>query len=149
MCSAEQAGDGARHEQDVHGVDARDEAGRGEVAAEQQRGELRADQRHGLGDRVGDAQAGARQQVVGQRVAEHAIDADQDEQAQPDDPVQASRTAVGAGEEHAQQVQDERRDEDQRGPVVHLADEQTGAHVEAEVQHRVVGLGHATPCSGR
>ena len=142
---AEQPGDGARHEQDVHGVDARDEARRGKVAAEQQRGEVRTDQRDRLGDRVGDAQAGARQQVVGQRVAEHAVDEHEAQQAEPDDPVDSPRSAVGAGEEHAEQVGDERRGEHQGGPVVDLADDEAGPHVEAQMQHRGVGLGHAHP----
>ena len=142
---AEQAGDGARHEQDVDGVDAGDEPRRGKVAAEQQRGEVRTDQRDRLGDRVGDAQAGARQQVVGQRVAEHAVDQDEAQQAEADHPVEAPRAPVGAGEEHAEQVGDEGRGEHQGGPVVHLADDQAGAHVEAQAQDRVVGLGHADP----
>ncbi len=65
--------------------------------------------------------------------------------AQPDDPVDAPRAAVGAGEVHAEQVQDERRGEHEGGPVVHLADDEAGPHVEAQAHDRVVGLGHAHP----
>ena len=44
---------------------------------------------------------------------------------------------------------DDRAEEHQRRPVVHLADQQPGAHVEAEVHDRVVRLGHVlTPRSG-
>ena len=95
-----------------------------------------------LGDGVGDAQAGAGEQVVGQRVAEDAVEDDQQEQGEAHHPVDHARTPVGAGEEHAEEVQTERAGEHQGGPVVHLPHEQTGPHVEAQVDDRPVGVGH-------
>ncbi len=141
-CSAEQAGDGRGQQEDVHGVDAGDDAARGELAAEHDGGQPRAQERDGLRDGVRHAQAGAREQVVGERVAEQAVAGHQQQEREPDEPVDHARLAVGAGEEHAQQVDHEGGHEDQRGPVVHLPHEQAGAHVEAQVHHGAVGVRH-------
>jgi len=62
---AQQPGDRRRQQEDVHGVDAGDEAARGELPTEQQRGQRRPDERDRLRDGEGDAQARAREQVVG------------------------------------------------------------------------------------
>ena len=87
-----------------------------------------------LGDGEGDAQAGAGEQVVGQRVAEEAVHADQEHQAHADDEVDAARPPVRRGQEHAQHVDDQGADEDERRPVVHLPHQQAGGHVQAEVR---------------
>ena len=91
---AEQAGDGRRQQEDVHRVDAGDEAAGRELAAEQQRGQRRPHERDRLRDGEGDAQAGAREQVVGQRVAHEPVQADEDQQGDADEPVDAARPPV-------------------------------------------------------
>ena len=60
----------------------------------------------------------------------------------PIDPVDLAGPAERAGEEDAHEVDDDGGDEQQRGPVVDLAHHQAGPHVEAEVERRLVGLGH-------
>ena len=69
------------------------------------------DDRYRQHDRVGDAQAGTRQQVVGQRVAGESFDDAEHEQQQADEPVELARLAERAGEEHPQHVDDHRRHE--------------------------------------
>src|SRR5437016_4358484 len=54
-----------------------------------------------------------------------------------------ARPAERAREEHAAEVQDDGGDEHQRGPVVDLSHDETGAHVEAEANGRPIGLRHA------
>ena len=93
-------------------------------------------------DRVRDAQAGARQQVVGERVAGEPVEDREHEQRHADDPVELARPAERAGEEDAAEVGDDRREEQQRGPVVDLAHHEPGAHVEAEADRRLVRLRH-------
>ena len=93
-------------------------------------------------DRVRDAQTGARQQVVGERVAGEAVEDREHEQRHADDPVELAWSAERAGEEDAAEVRHDRRDEHQRGPVVDLAHHEAGAHVEAEPHRRLVGLRH-------
>ena len=75
---AEESGDGRRQQEDVHRVDAADDGAGRELAAEQHRRHRRPDERDRLGDGVGDAQARTGEQVVGQRVAEQAVEPDQD-----------------------------------------------------------------------
>ena len=69
------------------------------VATEQEEGEVAPDQRDGLDDRVGDPDAGPRDQVVGERVAEEPVDDAEDEQGHPDDPVELAGLAERTGEE--------------------------------------------------
>ena len=78
----------------------------------------------------------------GMRVAHEPVEADQEQQREADEPVDAPRPAIGAGEEHAQQVDHEGADEHERRPVVHLAHQQAGAHVEAQVEDGAVGVRH-------
>ena len=61
-------------DQDVEDVEAGDELGVGELPAEDQERHPRPGHGHREGDRVGDPHAGARQQVVEQRVAEEAVE---------------------------------------------------------------------------
>ena len=110
---------------------------RGELAPEEQERDPRADDGHGQGDGVGDPQARARQQVVGQRVAAEAVEDDQHQQGHADDPVQLPGLAEGAGEEDAAQVDDDGGHEDERRPVVHLAEHEPGPDVEAEADRRL------------
>ena len=108
----------------------RDRLGAGELAAEQQVGDLGADHRdrqHGGPD---DLQAHPGQQVVGQRVAGQALGHRQQQHRDADHPGALAGPAEGAGEEDAAQVQHDRRDEHQRGPVVGLAHQQPGGDLE-------------------
>ena len=139
----DQRQDDAREQQDVQGVQPRDDDVAGEVAAEQRPVQPGADHRHAQRDRgERGAQADAGEQVVGQRVAEVALEHGQDQQQRADHPVGLARAAERAGEEDAGQVHHDRRGEQQRGPVVDLADEQATAHLEGDVQRRLVGPGH-------
>ena len=98
---------------------------------------------------------GARDQVVGQRVADEALEDGQDQHGDADDPVQLAGLAEGAGEEDAGHVHDDRAGEDVGRPVVHLAHEQAAAHVEGDVDRRLEGLrdplavAAACSCRGR
>jgi hypothetical protein len=134
----EDAGD----QQHVHDVEATDDQFTDVVAAEEGPVRPRADHRDGQQDRRHDAQTGAGEQVVRQGVAGEALADGQEEQHHADQPVGLPRPAEGAGEEDAHQVHDDRGDEHQRGPVVDLADEQTAADVERQIQRRVVGGRH-------
>ena len=62
----EEDDDERRDEQDVHRVEPADDVGAGPLAAEDQVRQAFADEWQGEDDGVGDAQPGARQQVVGQ-----------------------------------------------------------------------------------
>ncbi len=101
-----------------------------------------ADHRDGEGEPGGDAQPGAGQQVVGQRVAGEAGEEAEEQQQHADDPVRLARLAEGAGEERAEHVHDHRGHEDQRRPVVDLPDEQAAAHVEGDLQRALERAGH-------
>ena len=82
-----------RDDQDVDDEEARDDdAGPGELAAPQEGDQVAADEGDGLGDGVADAQAGARDQVVGQRVADEALEDGQDQHRDADE----SSSARGA-----------------------------------------------------
>ena len=124
-------------QQDVQRVEASDDRGAGELAAEEQERGPRADQRDALDHAVDDAQAVAREQVVGKRVAGEALGHREDEQDEADHPVQLTRLAERTGEEDAQHVHADAGDEHERGPVVDLADQQAAAQVERDVQRRV------------
>jgi hypothetical protein len=56
----------------------------------------------------------------------------------PIGPVRLARLAERAGEERPGHVHDDRRHEQQRRPVVHLTHEQATAHLEGQVQRRLV-----------
>ncbi len=114
-----------------------------EVATEQRPVQPGADHRDCHCDRgQRGAQADAGQQVVGQRVAEVALEHRQDQQQRTDHPIGFTWPPEGAGEEDAGQVHHDRRGEHQRRPVVDLPDEQPAAHLEADVQGGREGLGH-------
>ena len=118
------------------------DVGAGEFAAEQQRRDPRARDRYRQRDGVGDAQTGAGELVVEERVAGEPVEDREDQQRHADHPVDLTRPAEGAREEDASEVHDDRGEEQQRGPVVDLAHRQAGAHVEAEVDGGLVGLAH-------
>ena len=143
--SGQQDGDQPRDEHDVHHEEARRDRLRRELAAEREKRQPRPEERHRQQHGVGDAQAGARQQVVGEGVAGEAVADGQQQQRHADDPVDLARPAEGAGEEHAADVHDDGGHEQQGSPVVDLADDEPGAHVEAQAQHRGVGLGDLCP----
>ena len=100
------------------------------------------DDRDRQDDAGGDAQTGTGQQVVRQRVAREALEQAQHHQREADEPVDLTGLAERTGEEDPQHVDHDRHQEDQGRPVVHLAHQQSGAHVEADVQRRGEGLGH-------
>ena len=89
-----------------------------------QRGEVRADERDRQRDGVADREAHAREQVVDHRVAEVALEQREQQHRQAEVVGEVARLAEGAGEEDAQQVEDDRGDEHVRRPVVRLADQQ-------------------------
>ncbi len=152
------------HEQDVHGDQAQQQAGDqqdvqgvepghdvvpGILAAEGEEAQVRAGDRDRQHDPLGDPQPGARQQVVGERVPGEALQQGQQEQRHAHQPVDFTGAAEGAGEEHPQQVRPDGGQEEQRRPVVDLADEQPAAHVEADLQGGEVGLRHEHPAQRR
>ena len=122
------------------------EAVPGEVPAEDERGQVTAHHGDRQHDRVGDAYSGPRDQVVGQGVAEEALHDGQGQQGDADEPVELAGLAEGAGEEDPGHVDGDGPHEDVGRPVVHLADDQTAAHGEGEVDGRFVGgrHGHAS-----
>ena len=134
--------DERRNQQDVEHVQAADDHGAGELAAEEEERDVGADDRDGLDHAVDDAQAVAGEQVIGERVAGEAGGHGQDEQDAADHPVELARLAERAGEEHAEHVHGDGGHEQQRRPVVHLAHEQAAADIEGDVQGRAVGHGH-------
>ena len=136
------------NQQHVDDVEPREDVGTGELAAEQQRRQPRPRERNRQRDRVGDAQPGAGQLIVEQRVAGEAVEDGEDEQRHADHPVDLARPAERAGEEHPAEVDHDRRQEQQRGPVVDLAHHEPGARVEAQVDGRLIGLRHAHARSG-
>jgi hypothetical protein len=138
-----------RDQQHVEDVEPADDHLAGKVAAEQCEVRPRPDQWDGQDDRADDPEAGTRQQVVQHRVAGHPVEERQGEEPDADDPGASARPAEGAGEEAAQQVQDDRGDEQQGRPVVDLPHEQTAANVERQVQCRVVGRRHLDAAQGR
>ena len=129
-------------EQHVDRVEPRDDRVTRELAAEQEERHVGADDRAGLQEAVRGPDAGAGQQVVGQRVAGEALERAEEQEQAADHPVELARLAVRTGEEDPQQVDHHRRDEDHRRPVVHLTHEQAAAHVEGQLQGRGVRLGH-------
>ena len=143
--AADQREDERGQQQDVQRVQAADDRRARELAAEEEERDPGADERDALDHAVDDAQAVAREQVVGERVAGEALGHGEDEQHEADHPVELARLAERAGEEDAQHVQADDGDEEQRGPVVDLAHEQAAADVERDVQRGAV----APPTSRR
>ncbi len=125
------AGEDRRDQQHVGDVEPADDDVARERPAEDQERHPGADDRDRQHDRVGDPQAGAGEQVVGQRVAGEALDDAEPDQAEADEPVELTRLAERAGEEHPEHVDQHRREEQQRRPVVDLPDDQAAADVEA------------------
>ena len=114
-----------------------------------QRRDVRADERERHRHPVRDREPHPREQVVDDRVAEEPFEQRDHQDRQPDPVRQLARLAVGAREEDPQQVQDDRRDEDVRRPVVRLPDQEARLHGRRDVQHRAVGLGHLLPLKRR
>ncbi len=142
MCAPIRRQQQARDQQHVCGEEAGDDGVPGELTAEEEERRVGAYDGDRLHEPVRGPDAGAGQQVVGQRVAGEALEGAQEEQQAADDPVQLARLAERAGEEHPEQVHDHGADEEHRRPVVHLTHQQAAAHVEGDVQRRGVRLGH-------
>ena len=115
----------------------------GELAAEEEERQIRPDDRHGQDRAVHETQPGAGQQIVRQRVAEEPLEQAEEQQRPAEQPVDLTGLAERAGEEVPHHVHEHPGDEDQRGPVVHLPDQQSAPYVEADVQRRGVRLRHA------
>ena len=120
----------------------------GKLPPQRKYGQVGPDEGDREQDRVADAQAGARHQVVGERVADEPVEDGQDQQRDADGPVQLPGLAEGPGEEDAGHVDDDRADEDVGRPVVHLAHQQAATHGEREVHRGGVGLGHPHAVQG-
>ncbi len=115
-------------------VKPRNEIGAGELAAEREHRDVRTDDWNRLGDSVSDAQARARQEVVGERVTAKTFEDTEGHQRETDEPVCFTWLAERAGEEDAAHVADDRRHEDERRPVVNLPNKQTTPDVEGDAQ---------------
>lgn len=131
-----------RQQQDMQDVEAGDDIRARKFVPEQQVGDPGAGERDRLDHAVDDAQAVAREQVVGERVAREAERHGEHEQQEADDPVELARLAEGAGEEDAQHVQADRGHEQQCRPVMHLAHEQAAPDLERDIEGGVVRHRH-------
>ena len=80
----------------------------GKLPPKTQNAKYLPDEGHREQDRVRDANAGARDQVVGQGVAEEPVGDREYQQRETDGPVEFAGLAEGAGEEHARHVHDQR-----------------------------------------
>ena len=141
--AADQAQEDQRDDEDVEDEEAGDDdAVAGEVPAEDEGGQVAADDGDRQDDGVGDADARPRDEVVGQGVAEEPLHDGQRQQGHADEPVELAGLAEGAGEEDPGHVHGDGPDEDVGRPVVHLADDETAAHGEGEVDRRGVGGRH-------
>ena len=146
----QQGADQDREEQDVRDVHAGPERLLpGKRSVEEPRHHVRADERQRQPDRVADREPHAGEQVVDQRVAEVCLQQRQHQHRHADQVRQLPRLPERAGEEDPEQVEDDRRDEDVRGPVVRLADQQSRLAGRREVEDRAVRLGHVLPPEGR
>ena len=94
-----------------------------ELPVPDERGERRTDDGDRERDGVPDCQAHPREQVVEEGVAQIALQDGDHEHRQPHVIVEVTGLPEGAGEEDPHQVQHDRRDEDQRGPVMRLPHE--------------------------
>ena len=104
--------------------------------------EVLAHKRQREPDRIADHEAHPRHEVVDQRVAHVGLEQREHEHRDPEPVRQLARLPVRAREEDAEEVEDDRRDEDVCGPVMRLADEEATADGEREVHDRGVGLAH-------
>ncbi|CAI8314741.1 MAG: Uncharacterised protein [Cellulomonadaceae bacterium TMED98] len=91
---------------------------------------------------VNNSQAVTGEQVVRQRVSGKTFCHCEDEQDKTDHPVQFTRLAERAREEHPQHVQAGCGDEEQGSPVMRLSHQQSAPDVKREVERGVVGDGH-------
>ena len=127
---------------------ARDDGRPGETPAPEVVDQPRSHEGDALEDGVDHPDAGAGEQVVGQRVAGETFQDDDHPQRQTDDPVDLPGLAEGAGEEDPAEVEQDGGHEDERGPVVGLAHDQPEAHVEGDVDDGLVGLAHVLAVQG-
>ncbi len=147
---AEQAGDEDREDEGVHEVHARPHGTPArERPLEDQVHQLRSDERDREADRVADHEPHAGEQVVDERVADVGLEQRDGEDREPDDVRQVAGLAVGAREEDPEEVEDDRRDEDVRRPVVRLPDQEPGSHRERDAHHRRVRLAHVLAAQRR
>ena len=137
-----------RQQQDVQRVQAADDVGPGELAAEQEVRDPDADHRDALDHADDDPQAVAGEQVVGERVAREALGHGEDPEDEAEDPVELTRLAERTREEHAGHVQHDRGHEQQGRPVVDLPDEEPAADVERDVSVDCRAVDISTPLSG-
>ena len=138
----DQGQDQPRDQQHVGDVEPRDDHLARELAAEEEERHVAADDRRGLHEAVRRAEAGAGEQVVGQRVAGESLQRPEEEQEASDHPVELARLAERPGHEDPDQVHEHAGDEDHRRPVVDLAHQQAAADLEGDVQGGGVGLRH-------
>jgi hypothetical protein len=111
-----------------------------EGAVPDQHGELSAHEGDGECDPVGDREPHSREQVVGEGVAREPLEQPEHGQGHADEPVRVARLSERSREEHPHEVGHDRHHEDQRRPVVGLADQQAGRNVEDDAEGGVVGL---------
>ena len=138
----DEAQDDARDNQHVQDVEAiQHQVGR-EVATENSPVQPGTNDRQTQDDGGHDAQTNTGEQVIREGVTEEALDHTQEDECATDNPVSLTRTAEGAGEEDAEHVGNHGHHEHECCPVVHLADEETAANLEGEVQRRCVGARH-------
>ena len=113
-----------------------------ELAAEEEELGPGANDRDSPDRTVHESQAGARQQVVRQRVAREAFEDTDHQHGDADQPVDLPRLAEGTGEEDAEAVGEHRGHEEHGGPVVHLPEQQAAPDVEGQGERRRVRLRH-------
>ncbi len=114
----------------------------GNIPSEQPVHEVLADERDREPHRVADHEPHPRHEVVDERVADVRLEEREREHRHPEPVRQLARLPVRAGEEDAEEVEDDGRDEHVRRPVVRLPEQQARAHGERQVHHRRVGLAH-------
>ncbi len=140
--SREEPHDQGRHDEHVDHEQARDDVVARELAAEDEECQPRTEDRYRFQHRVRDPQPRTREEVVGEAVPREPVGEPEEQQAQPDRPVDLARTAERAGEEDAHQVGDDRGEEQQRSPMVDLPHHEAGANVEGHLERRLVGGRH-------
>ena len=122
--------DQSRHQENVGREQPRNDLGAGELATKEHVGDVASDHRDCLDDAVRDAQTVTGKHVIGERVAGEACCQTKDHQREADHPVQFTRLAERAGEEHPHHVSHDRGHEQQRRPVVDLTHQQAAANME-------------------
>ena len=121
----------------------------GEFIAEEQVGDPHSHYGEGLDHAVNDAQTVTREEVVGEAVAGETLSHSEDEEQEPDNPVQLTRLAEGTREEHPEHVQHYGGHKEQRCPVVDLPHEQTASDVEGQVEGGVIRHRHFDALQGQ